>query len=207
MHMAWEKLSGTSVGLEDTDEIWRYEIYCPEERDDYFSDLHNLKKSTDKKEKYEWRYKTEAIAKCSGFLKEFRFQAENPFIIPMPPSKKKGTPEYDNRLVQIIKKVTNVTCLDIFDVKESVESTHKPEQTKDLIAIQNNLVMSTTEKIEILDLVYVLDDVLTTGTHFKAIKNKILEINPDIRVIGLFFYKPEGPLDYYKYLRENNKNG
>lgn len=94
----------------------------------------------------------------------------------------------------------------IFDVKESVESTHKPEQTKDLIAIQNNLVMSTTEKIEILDLVYVLDDVLTTGTHFKAIKNKILEINPDIRIIGLF-YKPEGPLDYYKYLRENNKNG
>ena len=197
--MAWEKLSVTGC-LDATDVVWINEIWCPGVKDDYSSLLYNLKKPTDRKGTFEWDYKEKAITKCSEFLNNFpKFKGTNPVIIPMPPSKKKGTIEYDDRLVQIINKVENAICLDIFDVKESVKSTHTQDQAKDLTAIQSNLEIS--ENAQIPNLVYVLDDVFTTGAHFKAIKNKILEINPNAQVIGLFFFKPEGE-DYYNFIRE-----
>lgn len=197
--MAWEKLSVTGC-LDATDVVWINEIWCPGVKDDYSSLLYNLKKPTDRKGTFEWDYKEKAITKCSEFLNDFpKFKGTKPVIIPMPPSKKKGTIEYDDRLVQIINKVENAICLDIFDVKESVKSTHTQDQAKDLTAIQSNLEIS--ENAQIPNLVYVLDDVFTTGAHFKAIKNKILEINPNAQVIGLFFFKPEGE-DYYNFIRE-----
>ena len=197
--MAWEKLSVTGC-LDATDVVWINEIWCPGVKDDYSSLLYNLKKPTDRKGTFEWDYKEKSITKCSEFLNNFpKFKGTNPVIIPMPPSKKKGTIEYDDRLVQIINKVENAICLDIFDVKESVKSTHTQDQAKDLTAIQSNLEIS--ENAQIPNLVYVLDDVFTTGAHFKAIKNKILEINPNAQVIGLFFFKPEGE-DYYNFIRE-----
>ncbi len=197
--MAWKKLGVTGC-LDATDVVWINEIWCPGVKDDHSSLLYNLKKPTDRKGKFEWNYKEEAITKCSEFLNDFpKFKGKNPVIIPMPPSKKKGSIEYDDRLVQIINKVENAICLDIFDVKESVKSTHTQDQAKDLTAIQSNLEIS--ENVQIPNLVYVLDDVFTTGAHFKAIKNKILEKNPNAQVIGLFFFKPEGE-DYYNFIRE-----
>lgn len=199
--MAWFRSDNSDIDcLDEKDEVWIYEVYCPEVRDEHSSNLWNLKKTTDRRGKSEWFYKNEAITKCSEFLSNFVFLETNPIIIPAPPSKKKGTPEYDDRLVQIINKVQNAECLDIFDVMESVESTHTQDQSKDLSAIQSNLEISTSRKIP--DLVYVLDDVITTGSHFKAIKCKILELNPNARVIGLFFYKPEGS-DFYNFIRNH----
>lgn len=199
--MAWYRSDNSDIdSLDAKDEVWINELYCPDVRDEHSSNLWNLKKTTDRKGKPEWYYKNEAIAKCSEFLNNFDFQEKNPTIIPMPPSKKKGTPEYDDRLVQIINRVKKAKCLDIFDVTESIESTHTQDQSKDLNAIQNNLEISSSE--EIPDTVYVLDDVITTGSHFKAVKSIILKMNPDARVIGLFFYKPEGS-DYYNFIRNH----
>ena len=76
--MAWKKLGVTGC-LDATDVVWINEIWCPGVKDDHSSLLYNLKKPTDRKGKFEWNYKEEAITKCSEFLNDSRVKIQSLF--------------------------------------------------------------------------------------------------------------------------------
>jgi predicted amidophosphoribosyltransferase len=150
----------------------------------------NLKKGMEKRDRpYEWRWKVRAIKTCTVQLREV-LPADvltNATFVPVPPSKVKTDPLYDDRIVQIFSKLG-----DEVDVRELVnlianhapfheaERRLSPDELYELYEIDNELLEPRPVSL------VVADDVLTTGASFKAMKRVLSETFPGVPVIGVF---------------------
>lgn len=181
--------------LREEDECYFWGTYASRQSFNY-SEMNqiisNLKKGMDRKGRPEWQYKIRAIEECSRLMSKLSFKPRYKVtFIPMPPSKKKGDTLYDDRLVQILNKAyngsANINIVDMFDQLESKESCHSSSNKRDILDLQNNLCISDPSLCSLVgDLIIVFDDVVTTGAHFVAIKNKLKELFPDKRIVGIF---------------------
>ena len=150
----------------------------------------NFKKSVDRKGRSEWRYKEAAIRDvASAFRSALGNDIDNFTFVPTPPSKARHHELYDDRLSQMLRQMRPRPMVDIRDmvVQESsgepshlTESRPKPDDIADLYTIDTTLVAPTRKWIA------VVDDVLTTGAHFKAMQAVLNQHFPDIIIIGLF---------------------
>ncbi|MFC1353924.1 MAG: phosphoribosyltransferase [gamma proteobacterium symbiont of Clathrolucina costata] len=111
-------------------------------------------------------------------------------IVPIPPSKTRTHPDYDDRIYRICTEM--VAGLHTPDVKELIRSTEDMEAThnQDVKPPPNELMAHYEVAAEPgytpRQTVLLVDDMLTTGTHFKACKQLLIEAYPGIQVIGLF---------------------
>lgn len=153
--------------------------------------IFNFKKPMDRRGRPEWSYKEQAI---QAVAKTFR-NALNPGVIekltfvPIPPSKAKDHPLYDCRLLRMLKAIRPEPPLDIRELiiqTESTAATHNqadrpsPEQIEKIYRINENLAEPEPRNFALVD------DVLTTGAHFKAAKSVLSNRFPDKVVIGFF---------------------
>lgn len=154
--------------------------------------ISNLKKGMNKKGQRDWQYKFQAIKECAYLMSTLSF---NPSLkitfIPMPPSKKKDDPLYDDRLVQILNKAYinsgNINILDLFDQAKSRVSCHSSLNKRDISELQDNLCVSNPSLCNMVgDFIFIFDDVITTGAHFIAMKNKLNELFPNKPLAGIF---------------------
>jgi hypothetical protein len=151
----------------------------------------NLKKPPDRRGKPEWRYKERAIKQVA---REFRASVNlsalrRVTLVPMPPSKTKSDPLYDDRMLQVLRAVDVEGQLDIRElllIRENTDAAHtvtlRP-RIADLVAnleINNDLVESLPRSIALVD------DVLTTGAHFVAAKKVLAARLPGVPIRGLF---------------------
>lgn len=135
-------------------------------------------------------YKREAIAKCAGALS----QALNnqwigeAVIVPIPPSKMVGDAAYDNRISDIasaIRPVADVRSL-VLQTRSMVASheagnaRHSVEDLLDAYVIDEALAAAPVRQIGILD------DVLTAGTHYRAVHTALSNRFPGVPITGLF---------------------
>lgn len=149
----------------------------------------NLKKSVDRRGLSEWRHKEIAISQAAATLRSYlnpEFLARATFV-PVPPSKVVGDPLYDDRMTQVVRLLG-----DHVDVRELVvqlanmQDAHTaanrpgPGDLHDNYGIESSLLEPRPAQFA------VVDDVLTTGAHFKAMKSILQETYPDLGVVGLF---------------------
>lgn len=154
--------------------------------------IYNLKKSINKKGTSEWQYKEKAIETAADFFAEASVDELFPggIYVPVPPSKVKDCPEYDDRVVRILQKAYR-GALDIRELviqKQSTESFHTSRQKRSVDDIYNNLMIDESLAGDITggDIV-IFDDVLTSGAHFKAMSRLLRQrFGSDIRIHGLF---------------------
>ncbi len=153
--------------------------------------IQNLKKPMDRKERPEWRYKTRAIERSAQMLEEVlpeEWIARVTFV-PVPPSKVRDHADYDDRLVQILRKFTKGKTLQIRELivmSESIDAAHlteNPRRVGDLIE-KMKLDRSIAEPSP--GGICIFDDVLTTGSHFKAAQTLLQPVFPGIPLAGLF---------------------
>lgn len=114
-------------------------------------------------------------------------------IVPMPTSKPKSHPHYDDRLAQLCKlvseKVPDVFFEDPFDMREAVTPSHK-HGIRDVVYLKERILFNCMNSAP--NVVILVDDVLTTGAHFVACKEIIEEHNPGTITIGLFLARHIG---------------
>ena len=136
-------------------------------------------------------YKDQAIARCATFLRE----AQNPdwlataTLVPAPPSKAVQDPAYDNRMERICRLMGNgldVRCL----VRQTCSTVAAHEansgcrpSVEDLLAVYE---IDETKAAPQPQRIGIVDDVLTAGTHFRALEIKLHERFPDMPIVGLF---------------------
>ncbi|MGJ0628631.1 hypothetical protein [Xenorhabdus bovienii] len=153
--------------------------------------IKNLKKNVLTANKNEIQYKYAAISQIAQLvvrldkLKDFTF-------VPTPPSKCATHPEYDDRMLTILRVVKSVIPVidfrELITQKDSVTASHtiknnprpKPEEVATNYNFNHNLVSGIRQNIVIFD------DVLTEGSHYKAMKTVIKQHLPDIQITGLF---------------------
>ncbi len=148
--------------------------------------IHNLQK---KRNDGGYHHKALAIARCARDLSavigaEWLAQAT---LVPIPPSKIKTDPLYDDRMLQVCRKLCTPPP-DVRELVEQIESTEtfKGGNRKPPAELKQNYRIAEDKLPNLRGVVGIFDDVLTTGSHFKAVKEMILERAPQTRVIGIF---------------------
>jgi hypothetical protein len=170
----------------------------------------NLKKSPDRRGKPEWRYKLKAIRQAG---EEFRKAVSADWLrgavlVPMPPSKAKDDPGYDDRVVRIADVVCEGTGAEVREIlvqKSSMEPVHLAERTRDIDALAENFAIDEGTCPPAPPKIAILDDVLTTGAHFCAAKQVLGRRFPAAQIIGLFvarraLVKEESTADFFERL-------
>lgn len=151
--------------------------------------IHNFKKSVDKRGTAQWQYKERAIVQAANiFRAAIKADAEVTFV-PIPPSKAKSDPLYDDRMLRMLQLVCKGRYTDIRELvvqTRSSEAAHlsqarpRPEDLSDIYEIDERLAEPAPSTI------FVVDDVLTTGCHFKAVKRMLQQRFPEAVVVGFF---------------------
>ncbi len=150
----------------------------------------NFKKGIDRKGRPEWRYKersiTEAAAGFVGAIKaEYAAQAT---FVPMPPSKEKTDPAYDDRLLRMLQQMKFLKAPDIRELlvqKGARDAAHDgsrpgPDELAKLYRIDEKLAKPAPTRIALFD------DLLVTGASFVAAKRVLQAKFPTVDVIGFF---------------------
>ncbi|TDP60648.1 hypothetical protein [Roseateles toxinivorans] len=162
--------------------------------------ISNLKKPVTKRALAEYRYKDQSIVKAGQLVRGI-LSAGAPAscsFIPIPPSKARTDPLYDDRLTRIL--TSGQPQLDVREVlvmRQSTRSHHEfaegerrptPDDLYPLLAIDESCLAAP-----LLPTVFLFDDVLTNGTHFKACKRLLKERVPTCNVVGLFIGRRKCP--------------
>ena len=109
--------------------------------------------------------------------------------MPVPPSKARGDPLYDDRLTRMLRAIRPEPPLDVRELivqTESTDAVHdreirpRPEEIEALYRIDETLTEPAPR------LVAVVDDLLTTGAHFRAAKSILSARFPEVAVVGMF---------------------
>ena len=140
-----------------------------------------------------WAYKQEAITKVAQAIarKISAELADNWTFIPTPPSKAPNDPGYDSRCLDCLLQMQTQSGMPI-DVRpivsqsQSSRSSHgnddrlTPDELAALYEINDAHVDPAPRNI------IVFDDLLVTGSHFKAMQRALIARFPGISVAGLF---------------------
>jgi hypothetical protein len=149
-----------------------------------------------------WRYKGLAIDQCAAELRAALSKYLDGWtVVPIPPSQAKNTGEYDDRLSQVGRKLclgTKARFAELIIQKASTSPHHQPDagpRRPELIAAN----YAIDESIDSPDptRIWVIDDVLTTGAHYKAAQRVLLGRFPNAQVYGVFIARrvpsPDSP--------------
>jgi predicted amidophosphoribosyltransferase len=110
----------------------------------------------------------------------------------MPPSKVKGDPMYDDRMVQVLCSLSRICGLEL-DVRELIYQTASTRassrsaghrltlpELRETYRIDPGLAEPVPRRIG------VFDDLLTSGAHFRAARELLTRRWPHLRVVGIF---------------------
>lgn len=149
----------------------------------------NIKKSPLTRGTHQWRYKTRDIRQCSRDLSRALPQEviDQLTFVPVPPSKARNHAEYDDRIRQICAGIgEDVDVRELIYQTQSTRASHESdervtvEELVEVYEIDENLFDSAPNAIAIVD------DVITAGTHFRAMSDTLRIKFPNAQIIGLF---------------------
>ena len=153
--------------------------------------IQNLKKPMDRRNRPEWRWKNWAINRAGETLREVIPDEwlESATIVPVPPSKAKDHADYDDRLIKVLQRLGNGLNLDVRELvvqNTSTAAAHESEdrpRPRDLVQIYE---IDAGQRRPMPKMLVIFDDLLTMGSHFKAMKIVLEREFPDAPIVGLF---------------------
>jgi len=149
----------------------------------------NFKKSPDTRGTAQWQYKELAIRQAARIFRAAIKPSAEVTFVPIPPSKIKSDPLYDDRMLRLLQATCENRYTDIRELliqQQSTEPAHRsahrlsPDELAALYTVDEGLTAPAPGTI------FIVDDVLTAGAHFKAAKSVLASRFPDARIIGLF---------------------
>lgn len=194
MSRLWKKIERVGLEnfpyyLEEGDKCYYARDYIAEggysasEANDLIS---NFKKPVDRKGLTEWQYKVQAINKFAIELRPLL--NENMIVTSIPSSKSKRDPEYDSRLEDVLTEAQRLKPDIVVEYPIALKrttlaahhgGTRNPEEIYQSLKWKG---LNARKRVIVL-----VDDVITSGAHFKACQRLIKENKPRISIIGIFW--------------------
>ena len=165
--------------------------YMHSETNDLIS---NLKKGVDRKGKDEYWYKEQAIRRCIKDLNMvFRTSKASraSTVVPIPSSKSKDDPLYDDRLLQIATGATCFDCVKELLIQPKSRKSERggsrlhPDQLVKLWEIDESQAEPEPDKI------IIFDDVIIHGSQFRAADTMLRKRFPNAQIRGLMIARGE----------------
>ncbi len=150
----------------------------------------NLKKSPTLRGTAQYQYKERAIQTIGVAMMGPIGASGNPFtLVPVPPSRIPGHPEFDDRMVQVAQLAVSGTQSVVRQLVRQTSGYQPSHAGGDGHRITPAELMAIYEiapnEPAPLGTVLVVDDVLTEGAHFRAMKDTISARYPGTTVVGL----------------------
>jgi len=151
----------------------------------------NFKKSVDRRGRPEWRHKERTISEVGrafGAAISMDWLASST-LVPIPPSRAKADPLYDDRMLRMLQSIPSARPLDIRELlfqQYTMEPAHDsatrpgPDELFQCYCIDERFCAPAPLRIS------VFDDVITTGSHFVAARRVLHERFPAAQIIGFF---------------------
>lgn len=113
-------------------------------------------------------------------------------FVPIPSSKCKDDPSYDDRLLQMLKLIQSVQPLDIRELlvqSRSVEADHESDNRKSLDELRklwkvDDSSLTDAPNAPLGKCLAIVDDLLITGAHFRAAESLLSRFN--VKIVGFF---------------------
>jgi hypothetical protein len=165
--------------------------------------ISNLKKDPSKRTSSpsEYRYKTIAVSSCSSWIGQALNHdwLKKATLIPVPPSKVKTDPEYDDRMLQICRGIPVPFPVDVRELvlqRDSIRKAHESQGNRPNIAeLVANYMIDERKATPAPTSIAIVDDVLTAGVHFKAMQQVLHGRFPGVPLIGIFIARRVFPND------------
>lgn len=109
--------------------------------------------------------------------------------MPIPPSKAKSDPLYDDRMEQILRKIWPGQQIDMRELviqPVSTDAAHDSTSRPRPAELEARYVIDRRLREPKPQAMAVVDDLITTGAHFVAVKNMLGREFPDTKIVGLF---------------------
>lgn len=153
--------------------------------------ISNLKKKPSLRGRPGYQYKQQAINKCAAALGGTLNPAwlDEATLVPVPGSKMLGHPDYDDRVERMCRGIrANIDVRSLVRQTSSTEASHEAgagnrvtvEQLLAVYKIDEALARQPPRSIGIID------DVLTAGTHFRAMDDLLPRRFPNVPIVGIF---------------------
>jgi hypothetical protein len=150
----------------------------------------NMKKSIATRGTPQWPYKERAIATAAAALRVAIPAGElsTSTFVPVPPSRAKSDPLYDDRIVRVLRAVQNPP-MDVRELVVQIASTRAFHDTEHRLSPQELEANYQIDQHQVLPApakLIVVDDLLTSGCHFRAMTNILKRQFPTVGIVGLF---------------------
>lgn len=194
-----DEVERVSLALRDQDACYYYLVHTPGgfEESEANSRIANFKKDPVKwKNTPSWYYKGRSIEQFSEDIASFLLapglvpllQSQNDIAIaPMPTSKPRNHPSFDNRLEllceSVAKKVPGIRLENPFDLPKEITAAHLGG-SRMIGYLEQQIEFKGFQNLPAV--LFLVDDVLTTGAHFVACSRLVEARHPQIKIIGLF---------------------
>jgi hypothetical protein len=151
----------------------------------------NFKKSVQTRNTAQWPHKERAIGQSAA---AFRAALNDEWLnvatlVPIPPSKARADPLYDDRMVRMLRAIRAQPPLDVRELIVQTVSTgavHDQETRPRPAEIETLYRIDETLRDPPPRVFGLFDDVLTTGAHYRAAAAVLQRAFPGVRIIGLF---------------------
>ena len=151
----------------------------------------NFKKLLSTRGSTQWKWKQWAIDEAANAFRAALTERDMDTItfVPTPPSRAKDDRLYDDRVVRMLRQISPEPPLDIRDLvvqTRTIPAAHESEwrpsplDLEAIYRIDRGLLTPPPKEIAIVD------DMLTTGAHFRAMKAHLERAFPDVRIVGMF---------------------
>jgi hypothetical protein len=166
----------------------------------------NFKKKPSVANAYELRYKAQAIEEAAKVFRSVlnseanRERLHAVTLVPIPPSAIPGDPLYDDRMMRMLTALGRGLDLDIRELVKQHRSLPPAHET-DVRPTVEELIENYYIDEDCADLeptaIWIFDDVLTAGSHFKAMQSVVTERFPGVTTAGFFVARriPESDMD------------
>ncbi len=142
------------------------------------------------------QYKQQAIATLAQWLRGAvtREEAECYTWVPIPPSKRRGDPDFDDRLSRTLSLAFDAYDVDVRGLLYQVQSTvpdHAGQARLSAQALYDILRLDVEALIgrPIRERIALFDDVLTSGKHYKCCERRLREALPCTPIAGVFLMR------------------
>lgn len=151
----------------------------------------NLKKGNERRGQQDYRYKRIAINQVAQMIINTIGNIGDYTFVPVPPSKCRTDVAYDDRMTAILRNAQALKpALDFRELilqNQSTEASHASSVNRPTPAeIMANYSLDARLLDGVRRNIIIFDDVLTAGSHFKAMKLFLREHLPGVSILGLF---------------------
>jgi predicted amidophosphoribosyltransferase len=151
--------------------------------------ISNLKKKPSQTSANAYKYKLDAIQACTRDLKGAINSAwlNIATLVPVPPSKARGHPDYDNRITTICRNIApGIDVREIVIQRNSLQAAHESDTRPTITELLAEYQIDEAVAHPAPQRIGIVDDVLTAGTHYVAVKTMLQRRYPGVPIVGFF---------------------